>query len=271
MQSHLFIDNFSSKIATEKVCSGYIVIGENYLQLAVKLQDELSFIFCKTWYNSEGNITKEYFDILLLEPALKQCTHFFVCIDTPKFVEVPTSFLSKENNHLFFENLQIIESDEQILEQKISKEITELFVAKKATIQMLKNQWNDVKILSNSACLLTQNMKLVTQNWSLFVHTNQTGFFLSLFEKNKLYLHNFYEMSNEEDVLYAVMNVMVQKEIEMKNLQFYLTGFAQNQQNIYELLSTYIQVQTIENEEMKKQLFPTHILFNLYSFMLCAS
>ena len=108
------------------------------------------------------------------------------------------------------------------------------------------------------------------------LHTSHDTFYCTFFNKRQLQFYQSFDLTSSSDVLYCVLNILQWQKADMKDLQLFLTGFSHKQNEIAQLLSDYVNVETFTADTLQKKVtdtthFPVHILFNQYSLLSCVS
>ncbi len=75
---------------------------------------------------------------------------------------------------------------------------------------------------------------------TVFVHVANKSVQISVIENKGLLIHNNYAFQTDEDVLYHLLNVCRQLDIDPKQHPFVLTGSFKDKGNLYRLLNRYI-------------------------------
>ncbi len=277
LQYHTFIDNTESIEESKDHLISYITLGKNYIHYSVMDANSKECLLTKALFNLKGIIGQSEFDTLLADNAVRNSNIVHIAVDTAKHTLVPSALLAKDHYESYFAPLFELEKEEEINAQEIDKEMTQLYVVKKATLLYLKNEFKEVHFYSNTACLLHSYLKVASIHIGqpqIFIHAGFSSFTITLFKDNKLHYLQSFEMIGDSDVLYCLLNVLQWHQIEMGSVGVYLTGFSDRQNQIAELLSNYFIVETIDYNSAKierpyLQNFPIPILFNQYSLITC--
>ncbi|MCC7030901.1 MAG: DUF3822 family protein [Chitinophagaceae bacterium] len=276
LHEHLFIDDSYLANNGQLPTIAYISLGKNYIHYTISSHDKSRLLFVKSLHNPNGNIAQDEFDHLLTDQLLRHCATVNIAIDTQKQILMPAKLLFDENPAIYFEGIYDIEKDEEIGKQEIDADITELYLLKKNTVAYLKNVFNEIKIYSQSACIVKTQMQIQSAASGICIHTSHDTFHLSFFKNQQLHFYQSFDFKAASDILYCILNVLQWQQAGMKDVKVLLTGFATIQQEIATLLSTYFEMSTFESKSEGKQSFdtehfPAHILFHQYSLILCAS
>lgn len=276
---HTFIDHTETVEFSNEHLVSYVTLGKNYIHYTVMDTNQHLCLLTKAIYNLKGIIGQSEFDTLLADNAIRNSQVVHIAVDTAKHTLVPSSLFSTDHYGSYFSPLYELEKEEIINAQTIAPEITQLYVVRKPSLQYLNNEFNEVHIYSNTACLLHSYLQIVGSfegGDCIFIHVAFGSIVITLFTKNQLQYMQSFEIAGESDVLYCLLNVLQLHQLEVGNTTVFLTGFSDRQNEIATLLGTYIHVETIDmnvvkNDSPSLQNFPIPILFNQYSLISCAS
>lgn len=277
--NHIFIDNIHLLQNDKEQVISYITLGKNYIDYTITNKDRSHILFAKATHKADGSIGQPEFDSLLADGVLRNSSEVHLAIDTIKQTLIPTKLLSNQNREVYFNSIHDIEKDEDILDQQVNQEITELYVVKKSTISYLKNEFKQVKIYSHSACLLSTYTKRLTgpkTAATIFIHTSHDTFYFTFMKRGELQYYQSFDLISASDILYCLLNVLQWQQVNMRDVKLYLTGFSQHQNDIASLLANYFSTATFDQNSFDTKIadmenFPVHILFNQYSLMSCVS
>jgi len=277
LQHHIFIDHTDLLPQVAPPVMAFITLGKNYIHYNILQQDTKEQLFVKTLYTSDGNIGQDEFDSLLSDTLLRNASTVHLAIDTAKQLLIPTSLLSAHNHAIYFNHLYEIEKEEEIKTQQVSQEITELYVVKKASVSYLTNEFKQLKIYSHSACLLHTYFSVINQlkkSSVVFLHSAHDSFHISYFKNNELQYTQSFGYKTPADILYCVLNTLQWQQAAIPDVAVYLTGFSLQQQAIVDILTQYMEIDTLQSAHFANisfdiQHFPIPILFNQFSLISC--
>lgn len=106
---------------------------------------------------------------------------------------------------------------------------------------LLVNQFPQIEFFHQSSLMLSSLSKLSLVNKNLFsIHVNSTFAYISIFKEKVLHYHNPIKYQTDTDLLYHILNLMKQMQINPKHIPVFMSGFVEKNDNLYKLLHNYL-------------------------------
>jgi hypothetical protein len=262
---------------TEKLC--YLVLGKNYLTYLL-IDTKSTKIYVLRHYDAGNDVIgKNDFNAILGELKTNKIIHFHVAVDSLKSTLVPIEYYDGNHCDTLLKAMFTIDSEEIMEAQILKVEIVTLYALKKATVEFLKATLSQVTFYDANACLLEMYPSQIESKYqhSLFISCKEESVCISMYEKQKLLLHQITEITSSNDVLYFVSNAVNQLSIKNEALGIYLHGESKMLDNITKTLRQYymnIRFVNRVNEFLYPESFntkPSYSFFTLFSFVKCVS
>ena len=201
----------------------------------------------KEWINSEE----------LLQKPFKKTR---IIVFSNKFTLIPEKYssdeLKKEIPHLLFEENSELEIAENIINNLEAR-----------LIFTLPNGLNNVIREQIGECEIIHPIKIVTNDLSetesknrLLIIFDSENFYVMLFNKNKILLSNCFKQSHANDIVYYVLTVLKQLDIEPQTTELLYAGKLNQEDEIINILKKYINKTDILSGNNPIQIAPGLIL-----------
>lgn len=157
----------------------------------------------------------------------------------PRYQAIPSIFRT-ENKHLdFWELSTYVEQDEQIIEDvSVDKDICFLHAVHKKIYEEINQRFSKLRWYSLQSIQfmnpIYQSDKVIIQLIFLYklIH-------VSVYSKGKILLVKAYPLSNPEDILWYLMNVVTGLGYSNEDVVLYPEGFVDTQSSLFNLLDQY--------------------------------
>ncbi len=264
------------KEASDFSCS--MLLGKNYLSYVISDAGFTQVHLLKHYYLQGKVLGKNDFNAILTDPVFKNVKKVKIAIDSARSTLVPTSLFDPKEANTYFELIHDLPSEEELHTQSLKDNMTSVFSIKKSTVAFLQSFYKNATFCDASSCLLDTYPVVLTneEQHSLFVCVKDDNATLSLYDKNKLNLHQIYTEIGVSDITYHIANILSVNEIAKEKVTIQLHGESKQVPVVFAELSLYFPNMKYCNrvsalkypDSMLAQ--PTHYFFNLLSVVTCA-
>lgn len=202
-----------------------------------------------------------------------------VAIIDSLFTLVPNSLFSSEESLAYLKlNHEVSEENHLTVQENNIESLnsTLVFGFPKRIHELFKQQFAGFQLLHYGSPLLElSGLELSLQNESFKLHIQYDHFEIIYNKAGKLVFFNRYNYQTVEDLIYYLLYVMEQLQVDRDEIQLEAFGEFEEQSAIFEMLLKYIRKVKIRNRtaEMKYSAvlseLPKHYYFNLFNQYLC--
>lgn len=256
-------------------------IGRFLYFLSNPLKDIVYQISYEADPNEEWDVATFVSSILEEDSVLKlHFKHVKIVFDNRLMTFVPNDLYSEQNPVLYLENVVDIPIDHVVLIDTLPViETQNIYAIPEKIYQLFRDQHgsNTYYHLSTTlikACLNTTTIQLKPTNVFLNVQGNQIH--ILVFRQEKLLLYNAFYYQNAEDLVYYVLLVYDQLQLDNETVPLHIFGHIYKESKIYDRLYQYLKYidfldrTTFFRFDASFEDIPPHFFFDLYSLHTCA-
>lgn len=222
-----------------------IDISENLIQFC-ELQSEQTKPLYVCHYpieNTNQHTLSEFLVIAIkhFQLSKKNYQHIYVNYFSQQFTLCPTAFYKSENNRTLLEFNNGSVNDKIVLEDDINPEIKLIYAideALKSTLDLLFPNHQLKHTLTVLSKLMLQSEELVKENILLSVHANHIEIIVK--QDQKFVLANQYAIKTQEDILYYILFILEQYQLNPLTARITLIGNIDSQSPLISSLKKYI-------------------------------
>ncbi|MEX2380430.1 MAG: DUF3822 family protein [Vicingaceae bacterium] len=202
-----------------------------------------------------------------------------VGIIEPIFTLIPTSLFTSQSALSYLKlNQELIDEEQLSIHENAiqSLDSTLVFAYPKRIHQLLSQQFAGFQLLHYGSPLLElSGLELSPQSENFKLHIQYDHFEVIYAKNGKLRFFNRFNYQTVEDLIYYLLYVMEQLQLDREKIAVEVFGEFEKQSAIFEMLHKYIRNINIRerNPEMKYSAvlseLPKHYYFNLFNQYLC--
>ena len=183
-----------------------------------------------------------------------------------------------ESEKTYLEKLVDLLPADQVMSDSLKPLRTQVIYAiDLETKEFLAKTFSDIKLFHGTSAILSGLSKLTEfrTGYQLYVNMREGVLDIILFENKDLLFYNIFSFGSSKDVLYNVMLVFDQFNLDPETVPLYLSGQILKDSEIYQLFFRYIRkIQFLGTPEYISlgpafQQFRAHHYFDLFSLTLC--
>ncbi len=161
---------------------------------------------------------------------------------TDKNTLIPNSFFKKENLKKYFEFNQKLDDLDEIHYKKLKYvDACSIFIVPNQIANIFIKQFPDLNFYNQQIPFIEHTLfKYHSESKKVFVNVNDEFIDLSITENGKLLLYNNFVYKTESDMIYFIMYVFDQFNLNTENIELILSGFIDKKASIYSKLKGFI-------------------------------
>lgn len=161
---------------------------------------------------------------------------------TNKNTLIPNSFFKKENLKKYFEFNQKLDDLDEIHYKKLKYvDAYSIFIVPNQIANIFIKQFSDLNFYNQQIPFIEHTLfKYHSESKKVFVNINDEFIDLSITENGKLLLYNNFVYKTESDMIYFIMYVFDQFNLNTENTELILSGFIDKKASIYSKLKGFI-------------------------------
>ncbi len=196
---------------------------------------------------------------------------------SPKITLVPKEFMKNDISNEFYKLNFNKESGEDIRKDYLSELNSFLIYSTDFNYSKIKLAFNPDNSFNSATAFLKGIFKInkLKDTKSTFIEIDDNFIKLVFFEFDKLKIMNTYNYKSKEDILYHILNVSEQFDIDSDKDNYYFCGNIDKNTELYKLLFNYIRypillhrIDTLNYDKCFDKT-PSHRYFNIFSTALC--
>lgn len=158
-------------------------------------------------------------------------THLAVLSE--KFILVPQAYyhLDSDDEKWLGFNAEITEEDLLIKDVTPSYEIVVISAIEKDFIAFAEGKFNTKKMVHAGHIFLSQ-FDAQTEKEQVFLNFHPHTFEIAVIKEQKLFLYNIFDFKTKEDILYHLLNVLKQLNIDTHEVELYYYGLTQDKASL---------------------------------------
>lgn len=156
---------------------------------------------------------------------------------------VPNLIYKEEEAGTYLEkSFQIRQQHYLLTDNLLTFQCQNIYLAPIETYNFFLNRFSKVNYKHIATALLSKWQEEAVQwkNKSIFININESHFEIAAFNRDKLLIWNTYKFRTAEDVLYFVLLVFEQVELNVETAKVFLSGQVTEEATIHKLLFAYI-------------------------------
>lgn len=214
----------------------YSILHDNTNEL---LFSDTSNTFLDFFNSTENQIREIFKNDILFKYSFKTV---LILINNFYSTLVPIEFYEKgKDKELLSFNAELPKTNLKFLSDKIPNiAYYNIYINTKVLNKVLKEFFVNFYIKSSKSIILDYMWKITKTGEILHLHITKSFIFCSYFLKGKLEFSNSYKYSNEEEIVFNVLNIYNQLGLNNERTVLYLSGFISKKDKKYDLLYTYI-------------------------------
>ncbi len=161
---------------------------------------------------------------------------------TPAFTLRPAALESKDTDAEFLEFLFGLPYPVAWSETLLQEDIKAIYHLPAELLEEIKNTFGTVDIRHSGAALLDHYFRLNSTNGKskVYAHLHQPYVELTLIKNGKLHYHNYFEFRSKEDLVYYILLLYEQWDLDREEIPLILSGDIMQDSSVYPLLYKYI-------------------------------
>lgn len=239
-------DNFSRKFSAAKELS--VLLGMDSFTYMICDADKNVHILKSFALTAKGSISlliKELEDILSTEKSLQPAFNSIALgIDNSYSALIPIPFYTEKQRNNYLEQLMPMDKAMSIFTNDLPQQkVKNVFAVHNALITFFEEHLPGFHILHFSTLFINalEQHAATAANAQLYVYIRQKSIRIVVFNKEKLLYANAFDYTTEKDVLYYVMLVLDQQNLDNNLTPVFILGQLLEASETYRLLHRYIQ------------------------------
>lgn len=220
----------------------FIVLEKHYLHYGVYDINSAQWYYLKIIQGVEKQITNIEIENITYDIAAYDCNKVHFILDTDKYCIVPDELYNEDIQEKYFDHFFTIDSNEMLMKLKCNDMYWIFSMQKKLHMQLQLFNAIHIVPLSNILQISFENI-INNEDSHFYIHVAEKHFYLIQYEKNKkLLLNKKFSLAAAADVLYAI----TQCTKSTKNVNYYMSGYSDFIEEIYNLLSQYFSIEILQ-------------------------
>lgn len=155
---------------------------------------------------------------------------------------IPSSYFNKKNLKKYFEfNQKLDDLDEIHFKELKYVDAYSIFIVPNQIANIFIKQFPDLNFYNQQIPFIEHTLfKYHSESKKVFVNVNDEFIDLSITENGKLLLYNNFVYKTESDMIYFIMYVFDQFNLNTENTELILSGFIDKKESIYSKLKGFI-------------------------------
>ena len=165
-----------------------------------------------------------------------------VLVWSPAFTLRPENLKSKDKDTEFLEFLFGLPYPGALSETLIQSKVKAIYHLPSQLLKEIKSTFDSVEIRHSSAALLDHYFKLnsATGKSKIYAHLHRPFVEITLIKNGQLHYHNSFEFHSKEDLVYYILLLYEQWELDREEIPLILSGDILQDSSVYPLLYKYI-------------------------------
>lgn len=220
-----------------------LLISENRLQYTIVLQNQILHLCCYQ-VPDEMKIQSDWVSNIISADELLNLVYSEteIYIWNQQYCIVPDLFFEEKDLqfHLTQNRLNTVDGINYTSHSSVLAS-TVVFTVSSSLVQVIQSYFKKTKLNHAACCLINETQKKASESGnSLFLNLQPKNFELLFFEKGKPFFFNSFNYTNTDDLLYHLLFVMKQLNINPENAELVLCADLLPDSELYRQLNKYI-------------------------------
>ncbi len=161
---------------------------------------------------------------------------------SPKSTLIPADYFDKNTLKKYFTvNHKLYDYEELHFNKLLNLKLVNVFSIPSVITTLMVNKFPELQFYHQSSTLIDNFVrKSIDKKYVIGMFVSNKYLHITCAKQGKLELYNHIEYSNEDDVVYHVMNIYKQLNIPNRETNFYLLGNVTKNSSTYRLLAQYV-------------------------------
>ncbi len=190
--------------------------------------------------NYVDNLTEIFTEDNLLNSQFKSCSFIYL---TQKSTLIPESFFDKSNLRAYFEFNQSLDELDEIHFNFVNEiNAYNIFTIPHYIVNEVVNRLKNAKLFHQVSPFIKSIFKKGTgyENECVYVNMNNKFIDIAVAARNKLLLYNTFQFQKETDLLYFVLYIYNQLNLDTRKNKLYISGEHSDKTRYYNELKKYV-------------------------------